>query len=114
MFKISVNGEEVKSLDVDPRLVESVEVGPYKVPVQFSTDSIDFQVNLKSETDAEYLEALASDQRAEEEKESDKKRAKLRSSKAEKAEEMEEVKFETDSAPVKKAVAKKSVAKKSK
>lgn len=98
MFQVKVNGEVVKELDVDSRLVGSVTIGVDTLPVQFSQSEVNLVINLKSATDAEYLDSLAREEfnAAQEKLEADQQKALAALEKK----------------PAKKAVAKKAPAKK--
>lgn len=92
-FQILVNGESASELDVDPHLVKSLTIGSDRIPVQFAQDSVNIEVNLGSELDAEYLEHIARALLAEEQEEKAKAEAK-EAKEAEKAEKKENGKKE--------------------
>lgn len=89
-FQIKVNDELATELDVDPHLVKSLTIGSDRIPVQFTQDSVNIEVNLGSVFDAEYIQHMQAAELAEVQLEEEAKAAKALK-KAEKAEKEEKV-----------------------
>lgn len=56
MFDIKINGDVVKSIDVDPMMVQAIVVSGQRIPVQTEEIEIDISIEFRSPRDGEVIE----------------------------------------------------------